>query len=207
MKKRLVIYGAGDTGASVAYKYDQGQILKDFSLEGFIDDNKKGTLLNHPILGTKEDLPSLREEGVDNILVSLLEDPKKRLEICLELEEMGFDFPNLLGNNVPNTLNLGKGIYIDDSVVFVGINQTIGDFCLIGPYSTIEGRTKIGKGNIFSPYCFVGYGAEIGDGNVFYPRSTVFPKIKIGDGCTLGHHHIQRKDLGNGKRKLRSIVL
>lgn len=207
VNNKLIVYGAGDNGSLLAYNYKKGKLFQNYSLEGFIDDSKEGNLQGFPILGNKEKLVSLKSRGIDNIIVFLLNDAKKRLEICLELEQLGFNFPNYISKEIPESVNLGKGVYIHDTSVFLGVDQDIGDFTIIGPHSTIEGRTKIGKGNIIAPYSFVGYNVQIGDANFLYPRSTILPNVKVGNGCKVGHHTIQRKDLGSNKNNLRSILL
>jgi len=198
-KGRLVIYGAADNGGRLAYDYLHGRRLNDFDLIGFIDDHKMGKFAGFPILGNKNDLQDIRERGIDNIVVFLMKDPIKRLELCLELEKMQFNFPNICGHNSEEG-HIGKGVYVHESSVFLGFDQKVEDFTVIGPHTTIEGRTQIGRGSILCPYSFLGYNSRIGEASILYPRASILPGVKIGDKCVVGYHVVQKKDMGNSKR-------
>lgn len=200
MKPKLIIYGAGDNGGRFACEYRDIGKYSAFDLVGFIDDFKNGSVAGFPILGSKERLPQLKEEGIDNIVVSLVTDPIKRLETCLELEEMGFKFPSFYPY-LPKEMVIGKGVFMYDNVTLLGIHQEIGDFSIIGPYVTLEGETKIGKGVILSPYTFIGHGSEIGDATVFYPKSSCLLHIKVGKNCVIFPNKIVHKNLEDNKKK------
>lgn len=177
--KKIVIYGAEDNGKKLAYEYRERKRLHNFELVGFIDDFKRGYELDFPILGGKEILPKLKAEEVDNIVVFLFKNPRKRLDTCLELESMGFNFPSFIGKDFPDVSSIGKGVYIHDNATFLGVDYKIGDFSVIGPYATIEGRTTIGKGCIICPYVFIGHNSEIGDASVIYPYAYISPKVQL----------------------------
>ena len=177
--EKLVIYGAGDNAQKITYEHQQGKRLNEFELVGFVDDFKKEEILGFPILGDYSFFSELKDKGINNVLVSLLKNPRLRLKRCLELESLGFNFPNLLGNNVPELAKIGKGVYVDNTAVFMGLNQNIEDFSVIGPHTTIEGRINMGKGCIICPYVFLGYSSEIGESSVLYPFSYIAPRVKL----------------------------
>lgn len=197
-KPKLVIYGVGDNAKEFVYRHKYEGLQEDYNVVGFIDDFLDKGFLDVNVIGRREDLLRLKKEGIDNIIVFLLENPRKRLETCLELEEMGFKFPS----SKPRFnmgIEIGKGVYIHDTATFLGIGgQKISDFSIIGPYVTVEGGVKIGKGVILSPYVCLHKNADIGDGTVFYTRSTCFPNKKVGEGCIIGAHSIVKKSLKNG---------
>lgn len=198
MKPKWVIYGAGDNGGKIAYEHRNLGKYNHLDLVGFLDDRKKGEFVGLPILGGKKDLKSILNEGIDHVLVTTLEDSKNRLERCLEMEEMGYKFPSFHGYLPPET-KVGKGVFIYDNATLLGFDQEIDDFSIIGPYVTLEGRTKLGKGTVLCPYSFVGHNAEIGDATTMYPRSTCLPYTKIGKECKIGHHSIAHKEIKDGK--------
>lgn len=201
-KKEFVIYGARDIGVLIAHEHSLNKILRDYSFGGFIDDLKQGKVNGYPIIGNRVDLSRLRKEGVDNIIVTMLDNPVKRLELCLELEKMGFDFPSIYNCNIPEETQIGKGVHMHDSVVLFG-NQKIGDHSTIGPYVLIEGRTNIGKGVFMRPQCFIGYGVQIGDATTINVKASIMPGLRIGKGCVIGPHVLQTKDLEDGQKNLR----
>jgi len=188
--EKLVIYGAGDNAQKLTYEHKQGKRLNEFELVGFVDDFKKENILGLPILGDYQVFSELKSKGINNVLVSLLKNPRLRLKRCLELESLGFNFPNLLNSNISALAKIGKGVYIDDTSVFMGINQNIGNFSVIGPYTTIEGRTNIGNGCIICPYVFLGYNSEIGESSVIYPRSTISPGVKLKENSIIKPHSL-----------------
>lgn len=200
--KKLVIYGAGDTGRFFVRKLRR-EGSNDFEVAGFVDDFKKGEVDGLPIFGGREEFPGLREKGIDSVMVSLLEVPIKRLKVCLELEKLGFEFPSVCGSNVLDASGFGKGVYVHESAVLFDSDMRIGDFSVVGPFVTLEGRTTLGRGVILCPYAFVGYGAKIGDGSVVKPRGSVSPNICVGRECVIGPHVLQTKSLADGKSSLR----
>lgn len=201
MKPKVAVYGAGHLGEFFSYEYHALGKYRDYEFVGFIDDNKEGVVGAAHILGTRRDLPRLRDEGVSNIIVFLLKEPKKRLEICLELEKQGFQFPPL-NADFPSGITLGKGIICHPSACYLGNSGIIEDFSVIGPFVTIEGGSKLGKGVILSPYSFVGHDASIGNASVLYPRASVMPGICIGKECVIGPHVVQHHNLNEYSRHM-----
>lgn len=211
MIHKLIVYGAGYNGEIIADEYMRhNRAFLDYQLVGFIDDTKNGDCLGFPILGGKETLPDLLDDGIDHIMVTLLSNPVKRLETCLKLEEMGFQFPSYCPNlpkqilpNLPAPVTVGKGVLIDDTAKFLGYNITLGDFCMVSHLATIESGSTLGKGVIIHPYAFVGYDSRIGDSSVLYTRSTCLPQTKIGKNCVIGTHVVAKNTLQDGTKKVR----
>lgn len=219
-KQNLLIYGAGDVGGRFAAEYrDLGKNKEKFNLIGFIDDapNKK-EVCGFPVVGKSEDLPKFLDKGIDNIVISLLLEPKKRLDICMKLDEMGFKFPSIIDAYLPKEAKIGKGVYIHESAVFIGYNFEIGDFSVISAgvqagvdIQKIDGRevivkkttaierSKIGKGVLISPGVCIGYNSEIGDATVMYINSMCAPNTKIGKGCYINMGAIAHGNVPDGK--------
>lgn len=203
MKQKLVIYGAGKTAEKIVFDYNCGGLYtpkSQFDIVGFIDDNKIGSFAGLPILGKKEDLPKLLNEGIDNIVVMLLTDTVKRLSLCKEIEQMGFKFPSF-HPVLPS--NIGKGVYVHESSTFLGIPRQIKDFSIISAYVTLEGGVSIGEGVFICPYVFLGCESEVGDASILYPRSSLKPGIKVGANCIIGPHLYIHKNLSDNSKKLR----
>lgn len=200
--KKLVVYGAGDTGRFFVKSLRRDR-SNNVEIAGFVDDSKEGEVEGLPIFGGREEFPGLRRKGIGSVMVSLLKSPVKRLEACLELEELGFDFLSVCGSNVFDASGFGKGIYVHESAVLFDSDMKIGDFSVVGPFVTVEGRTTLGKGVILCPYAFVGYGASIGDGSVVKPRGSVAPNIRVGRECVVGPHVLQTRPLADGLSSLR----
>lgn len=204
-RPKLVFYGAGANASEVVIKYRKNKVLQDYNLIGFIDDRKTEEVLGLPILGTRQDLKKLKDEkGIDNIMISLLTDPVRRLQVCLEIEEMGFKFPSCYPSHFDRPyVKIGKGVYIHETSQLIGCNIDIGDFSVFSVYTLIEENAKIGKGVILQPYTFIGIGTEIGDATVFNAKSSCLPiNHKVGKECWIGPHVIVHKDLADRTRLL-----
>jgi acetyltransferase-like isoleucine patch superfamily enzyme len=197
-KPKIVIYGAGDNGKELYLRTVRDGWLSDFHVEGFIDDNVEGDCEGAPIIGKGKDLPELKAKGIDNIVVFLLENPRTRLEKCLKLQEMGFNFPSIGRPHNPGKYSLGEGVYIHETATFLGPGQRIGDFSVIGPYVLVEGYAELGKGVILSPYTCIHHSSKVGDATLFYTRSTCFANLTVGKDCIVRANGIVRKNLKDG---------
>ncbi len=203
MKKKLVFYGAAFSAKNWIFDYNKGK-YPDFDLIGLIDDDdrKKRDLDGVHILGNRTILPELLSQGIDHIIVSLLGDSVKRLETCLELEKLGFKFPSMVPPLIRENLHC-SGVYVDESVKFLGLPAKLGDFCVVGPFGCIEGGVSIGKGVILRPYVFVGYSVEIGDGTIVNPGASITPKHKVGRECEIGYHVVVHRDIPDNTKFFR----
>lgn len=202
-KQKLAIYGAGDNGVSLALDMQNGLKLRDYSFVGFVDDSKKGKVLDFDILGGKEVLEDIFESGITNIAISLTCNPVNRLKMCLELEKRGFHFPSSFPDSIQPTVKIGKGVFIHETSVLLGYDHKISDYVLVGPNAVIEGRTSIGRGTLVRPFAFVGYNSSIGEGVDIGVRASILPNLVIGDNAVIGPHVLQHKNLKSGMKNLR----
>ncbi|MEK6850656.1 MAG: hypothetical protein AABX85_03725 [Nanoarchaeota archaeon] len=204
MKEKLFIYGAGDNGVRLALDMQDGKKLKNYHFSGFVDDSKSGLVVGFKVLGAWDVCEELLDRGINNAVVSLLGDPVKRLSKCLELEKMGFNFPSVYSyENVPRTVEKGNGIFIHETSVFLGYDQKIGDYVVIGPNTTIQGRTSIGRGSIVCPHSFLGYNSLVGEACLLGVRSTVLPNLTLGNRVVVGPHVLQHRNLGDDEKSIR----
>ena len=194
MGNKLIVYGAGSNGGKFAYDYREEGKYKQYEFVGFVDDEKKGNVAHFPILGAREDLPRLKAEGIDNIIVFLLKDAWERLSMCEKIAALGFNFPSF-HPYLPSSVKLGAGVLMHEQATVLGHDITIRDHTVIGPHVTIEGGSIIGRGVILCPYSFVGYLAGVGDAATIYPRGSVAPGKLIGAGSIVGPHVWQNRGL------------
>ncbi len=206
MGNKLIIYGAGDTGMQLAHEVNAGKKLRDYQFQGFVDDFKPDSIISFNgfmLWGNSAVLPLLFKKGFNNIVVSLVKNLQDRLEKFSELEKLGFSFPSIVPAGLPKNLRIGKGVYIHDSSEFIGDNQVIEDYAVIGPFALIEGSSYIGKGSILRPYSFLGSHSSLGEASEIGLRSSVLPEVRIGNNCLIGPHVLQHKNLNHGQKNLR----
>lgn len=197
----LVIYGAGYLGQQYAERFRQSYLPRS-RFVGFVDDHKEGNVGDVPILGKREDLARLRQQGIDELVITLFSDPRTRLELFLEAEQLGFSFPSFWQRQ-ESGITVGRGVYIHETAVMLGIGQEFADFSAVSAFTTVEGGVSVGRGAILTPYVFIGYDARIGEGTTFFPRSSCAPQKRIGKNCVIGPHVFVHRDLPDGTRKMR----
>lgn len=205
MKQKLIIYGAGEIGRFLVYNYNKNNFGKIglYKIVGFVDDYKTGTIDNLPILGTSKDLPTLINNGINNIIISFIHPIIKRLEICNKIESLGFLFPSFFKEEkIPPGFKIGHGVIIDPNAHFLGYTGEINDFSIIGPFAIIEGGVKINKNVFIGPEVFIGYKTEIGESTAIFPKAYCKPKIKIGKNCEILPGTFQYKSLSDNTRSM-----
>ena len=199
--QRVIIYGAGETGISIAE-----WLLQDYSdlytLSGFIDDNRKKHKYPVPILGDSRELKHIKEDGLDNLILGFVYPVKERLRKGLELLDEGFHFPSLYEQGLDKKwgVSLGQGVLIYHASV--NPNVKFGNFVGINAYSDVE-ASEIGDGVIITPQVFIGAGSSIGKGTIVYPGATILPNIKIGEFCEIGPNTVVHKDIESGRKYIR----
>jgi len=198
-KSKLIIYGAGDIGGRFAVEWRDLGKNGEFDLAGFVDDAKTGQFLGFPILGNRAALPRLLERGFDHVMVTMYGNAVLRLEICEELERLGFSFPSF-HQYIPPETRVGKGVTVHESADLIGFDTVLEDFCVVGHHVAVEGRARVGRGTILCPFTFIGYGADIGEAAQFYPHSSCLPMVKVGKGCVINTHVFLREDLPDGEK-------
>jgi UDP-3-O-[3-hydroxymyristoyl] glucosamine N-acyltransferase len=199
-KPKLIIYGASELGGRFAIDYaDLGKNRDKFELVGFVDDYKKGSICKFPILGNSKDLPSILSSGIDHILISLLLEPGKRLDICRQVDNIGFKLPSILESELPEGSSIGKGVYVHDSAKISG-KVSIGDFSIISAYAHLD-NSKIGDGVIMSPGSKVSRNSQIGDATVLYMNAFIPESTSIGKNCIINTNAFVHKNLNSGKIK------
>lgn len=87
-QRRLLIFGAGPTGRSLAYQI-QHTAPDEYDLVGFLDDEgqrQRRSLHGVPVLGSLDDLPKFaRAYGVQDVIIAIPKLPPERLRECLRL--------------------------------------------------------------------------------------------------------------------------
>lgn len=160
MKQQLVIIGAGNVGAFLAYNLD----LFDGSYEllGFLDDDseKNGKkIAGYPVLGQISDIFSYPAGTAVAIGIA---SPTIRKRVADQIIKQPFDFPNFIAKNawISNLVNLGCGVIIYPGVSInyessighfvimnmncaIGHNATIGNYCTLAPGVNFAGFTHL----------------------------------------------------------------
>lgn len=161
MKKKILIYGAGQVGIMVSYILSYQNNIK---LVGFIDDNinMRGKLCEGvPIFSGDDDLIKLLNKGVSSTIVTI-GDNFRRFQLSSKLEKMGFELINAIHPTaqISKKVNIGKGVIIG-SYVNLYVNPSIGNNVFIGPSVTVSHDSIVGDNVLLSIGSIIGARVDI----------------------------------------------
>ena len=169
MTKKLIIIGAGNVGAFIAYNLN---LFKGtYNLLGFLDDDVKKhglTIAGCPVLGNVADIQGYPAGTAVAVGIA---SPLIRKRIVEAIRQNHLEFPNFIARNawLSNTVNVGKGVIIYPGVS-VNYESTLGDFvimnmnCAIGHNATISDFCTLAPGVNFAGFTHLEECVDIGIG-------------------------------------------
>jgi len=196
MTRDLVLFGAAH--ATVLKLIDAvNRAQPAWNLLGFLDDaaERQGLeLFGHKVLGGREWLPRLAEDGVW-VFNNVVGHWSRTRAVAELLAAHGCQVPSLVDPVIDmNYVRLGRGCLLSEACV-MGFNAVlgdfvtvrgnslvshdvgVGDFTLIGPGVTIAGKAQVGA------CCFIGAGA------------TILPEVTVGDRAIVGAGAVVTKNV------------
>ncbi|MDW7762094.1 MAG: hypothetical protein SCM96_15840 [Acidobacteriota bacterium] len=185
MKKNLIIIGAGNVGAFVAYNLDLFD--EKFILLGFLDDDihKKGRIIaGHQVLGNVDDLRSFPAGTAVAVGIA---DPVSRKRIVNKIQTLPVVFPNFISCRawLSREVRVGRGAIIYPGVS-INYESVLGDFviinmnCALGHNATVSDFCSLAPGVNFSGFTYLEEGVSMGIG------SATRQNARIGRGSTIG---------------------
>jgi sugar O-acyltransferase (sialic acid O-acetyltransferase NeuD family) len=197
-KPYILIYGAGGHAKSVMEMVMQNT---DHAIAGIIDDDEQLTgkrVLGIPVLGTRQLLPRMIEEGVRlaaNGVGGIL-DINVRVRIFELLENLGYSFPALIHPRatLEPSAKVEEGVQVFANA-YVGSEACLQARCMINTNAvvshdcTIDSYTHIAPGALLAGHVHVGKYTLVGMG------VTTAIGIHIGDGVRVGNGAILLADV------------
>ena len=155
----------------------------DFIIEGLIDNNKSGSYLNYPIIGTDDLAHSLCNKEI----IITPDTPRIRKKLVKIYLKTGIAFPKIISSYaiISASATIGMGTIIQQ-----GAN--VSSFSLIGQFVKINTNANIMHDCIIGDYCTIAPNAVIlGNVNIgsevyIGANSTILPNIQIGDNVIIG---------------------
>jgi sugar O-acyltransferase (sialic acid O-acetyltransferase NeuD family) len=190
---RTVIYGSRPDGhAKVVAAL--AAATGDIELVGLIDDfpaNRDRTIGELRVIGTSEDLPRLRAEGVEGLLIGFGENAG-RADIAARALDAGLELPNLVHPTafLYPTAKLGVGVHVFPHG-HVGPDAALGDGVLINTGASVEHDCVIEAGAVILPGArlggrvHVGREASVGTGAILLPDARVGARAVVGAGAVV----------------------
>lgn len=181
-KKKLLIFGAGGHGRSVAEAVLINSLL-NIEVLGFVDDSYPDCkrVWNLPVFGDTKDLSRYHGVGADNVIVAIGNNTV-RAELQSRLVDSGFELETVIhpqaivspraiidvgctimaGAIVGTESRLGAGVIVNGGAV-VDHHCHVGDFGHLGVGTAMAGGARLGVGAWLHAGNSLGYGEEIGD--------------------------------------------
>jgi UDP-N-acetylbacillosamine N-acetyltransferase len=195
----LVVWGASGHARVVT---DMIRLAGTFRIVAFLDDvhpDRTGTsFCGAPILGGREQLPRLREDGVKHLLVAI-GDCRTRLALADVAIQHGFDLATIVH---PRAVVAGDVLVAHGTVVMAGavINPgcTIEDNVIINTSSSVDHDSIIHSGAHVGPGVHIGGSVVIGPGTWIGIGTILKDNVTIGRGAVVGAGAVVLKDIPDG---------
>ncbi len=188
---KVVIWGAGNTGAMVAYIFSYD---RDIQVAAVLDDDpalEGRTRHGVPVLRPEDRrLKSLRAEGVEAAIVAI-GDGRLRERFSQVLEQNGFRIINAIhpDSSISPHVKLGTGVIVSSGVTLY-YNPVIGNNVFIGPGVTVTHDTVIEENVELAIGCTIGARVRVGKNAFVGVGATVAARddghLTIGENAIVG---------------------
>jgi acetyltransferase EpsM len=195
--RRLVIYGAGGHGCSLAALVRQSE---DFDIIGFLDDGvPQGMDVDDlPVLGGANHLPTLAEAGIRLAIngVGGVGDLPARLAVYAKLAEAGFFCPTVIHTTafIEDSATLGDGIQVFP-MAYVGIRVDVGYGCIINTGAIVSHDCTLAPYVNLSPGATLAGGVKVGEAALIGMRATVNLNVTVGKRARIGNGATVKSDV------------
>jgi UDP-N-acetylbacillosamine N-acetyltransferase len=198
-KKKLVIWGASGYALVVA---DIIHLRGEYAIAGFLDDinsdRRNLEFCGSRILGGREQLIPLREQGVDHIIFGF-GDCVARLELSKLVLELGYSLVTAIhpSATVAADASFGSGTVIAAGSV-VNPGARVGKNVIINTCASVDHESVIEDGVHLSPGVRLGGRVTIERGTWVGIGSTVNANVHIGSGSLIGAGSVVVRDIPDG---------
>ncbi|MCX6158498.1 MAG: DapH/DapD/GlmU-related protein [Ignavibacteriae bacterium] len=166
MRKKVLIYGAGDFG----------RILKnlirytDYEFLGFISDISEG----ESILGSFEDVKEIYSTKQAEIVMGIgYTDLKNRWKLYNDVKSSGYKFASVIH---PNSYICDTALIDEGAIIMSGVN--------------IDFNAKVGTLSVLWPGTVISHDSVIGNNSFISPNATVCGFSSIGNNCFIGANSV-----------------
>lgn len=194
MEKIVLIGGGGHSKVII----DTIKSKNSFEIEGIVEKNKKGHILEIPIIGNDLMLSDIYKKGTDNafICIGSIRNTKFRNDIFENVKNIGFKLPVLTHKNscISAYSKIGQGTCVMSGSI-VNADTDIGKNCIINTGAIVE-HDCIVKDNVqISSGSVIAGGVTIEKDTFIGINSSVIEGICIGENVTVGAGSVVIKDI------------
>lgn len=195
---QIILYGAGGHAKAVM---EMVQAVGAFRIAGIVDDNATLTgisVLGFPVLGTREILPRLLEQGIRQAAngVGGIINLSIREKLFDLLAAYGFAFPILRHPRatVEASVQIFDGVQIFANA-YVGSSTILHERCMINTGAIISHDCEIGSLTHIAPGAMLAGHVHVGEKTLIGMGVTTTIGIKIGSGARVGNGAILLADV------------
>jgi acetyltransferase EpsM len=194
---RLVIYGAGGHGCSLAALVRQ---TGDYEIIGFLDDGvSQGTEMDGlPVLGGANQLAALADEGIGLAVngVGGVGDLTARLAVYGKLAEAGLYCPTVIHGTafIEDSVTLADGIQVFP-LAYIGIRVQVGYGCIINTGAIVSHDCTLAEYVNLSPGATLAGGVMVGESALIGMRATVNLNVSVGKRARIGNGATVKSDV------------
>ena len=159
MSEPLLLIGCGGHARSLIDVVESSGRWHVLGLVG-LPDQVGEDMLGYPVLGSDQDLPSLRQQCNHALLaIGQIGLSTQRKRLAAELERLEFALPVVISGraHVSRHAQLGSGTSVGHGVI-VNAGASVGDYCILNSNALIEHDAVIGH------YCHICTGALVNGG-------------------------------------------
>lgn len=184
-RAKLVIWGASGHAKVVA---DIVRLRGEHEIVGFLDDRDPAgrPFFGSQVLGGRDRLPSLREQGVSRLLFGF-GDGTARLELTPFVLRLGFTLATAIHPSavVAADVSVGAGGVVAAGAV-VGPGTRVGENVIVNTLAGVDHDCVLGDGAHVCPGARLGGWAEAGECAWVGIGATVRDRVKIGRRAVIG---------------------
>jgi sugar O-acyltransferase (sialic acid O-acetyltransferase NeuD family) len=181
--------------------------MAGFNIIGIVGQKEEvGTrVLGYPILGTDDDLPSLRGlASLALIAIGQVHTPLRRIESARAARAAGFNFPVVIS---PSAQVSRHAIVDDGSVVMhravVNAKSHVGKHCIVNSGALLEHDSSLGDFTHLSTGAILNGGVQVGQRCFVGSGSIAKHGLVIGNDCLIAMGSILLDDLPDNSKFLR----
>jgi sugar O-acyltransferase (sialic acid O-acetyltransferase NeuD family) len=200
--RAVLIFGAGGHGRTLI---ELIRATGDLEVAGVVDDHlAKGTdVLGVPVLGRREDLASIRGEGIGQAVNAIggITNMAVRVEVTRSLLARGFTMPTLVHPTafVEASARIGAGSQIL-AHSYVGSDAIIGVGAIINTGAVVSHDCVLADHVNLSPGCLLAGGVDVGEATLLGMGVTTYLGIAVGANVRAGNGAIISAPVPDGRR-------
>ena len=198
VEKKIVIWGGGGHGHVVV---DTLRALGDWSPVGIVDSvNPPGSIvMGLTVLGDADVLSSLREQGVEFLVVAV-GNGAARERMTKQALELGFKLPTIIhpGAEVFPSAQIGVGTVVCAGAT-IGAQTSLGDGVIVNTRAVVDHDCMIGDFSHIAPAAVLCGVVQVGNRSWIGAGAIVRDHLNIGSDVVVGMGSVLVSDVSDGK--------